>query len=222
MASNRKIDIITAQKAAKMDYSSRVDTYRKQYRNMKDAIRIAEKKLDIDINERKFPTVGAFKKATPAQQARMIGALSSYRAELGTASTIIKRHVRTEEELRDPDNKYNQWFWDEDNEINHDRLGELFKIARAVWQGGKRTFDSGAVLDLYAALEDNNYSIRMFKDDMEALLEAAFRGTFNADNAGIEPGRRNKLYRTEMAFSEWKIPEIREELEEARRAREEK
>lgn len=222
MASTRKVDIITAQKAAKMDYNSRVESYRKQYRNMKDAIRIAEKKLDVDINARKFPTVGSFSKATPAQQSRMLGALSSYRAELGTASTIIKRHTRTEEVLRDPDNKYNEWFWDDDNEIDHDRLGELFKIARAAWQGGKRTFDSGAVLDLYTALENNNYSIRMFKDDMEALLEAAVRGTFNADNADIEPGRRNKLYRTERAFSEWQIPEIRRELEEARQAREEK
>lgn len=207
MAKRRKVT--TAQRAAAMSSAERAAVYRKEYRRYKDHLRKALK-LGADISGfRNFPTPAAFRSGTPIQQARILGSLSSYSAEVGTGQTIYKRQQSLYDALKN--GGYGPYFDDlgsgDESNFSQSRFGRFMEAARAAWEGGRRTFPSDAVVTLYGIMEQNNYSIRMFIAYMKDLLEGVLEGTINADNADIagKSSRARTMERTAEAFREWGI-----------------
>lgn len=202
----KRVNVTTAQKAARMSTADLQKAYQREYKNYKDNLRNAAKKGADISGYRNFPTPADFKGASKAQKARIMGNLSSYRAETGTAAKIVERQQRTFDALKG--GGYGDYFDDMSPEdFSQDRFGRFMQAARAAWEGGRRTFDSGVAVQLFGIMEENNYSIRMFKANMSELLNAAVSGMINADNAGIagKSFRAQTMARTEQAFSAWGI-----------------
>ena len=202
----KRTNVVTAQKAARMSSDDLVKEYQREYRNYNENLRNAAKKGADIAGFRQFPTPGDFKGASKRQQARIMGNLSSYRAETGTAAKIVERQRRTFEALKG--GGYGEYFDEMSAEdFSQDRFGRFMQAARAAWEGGRRTFDSGVAAELFGIMEHNNYSIRMFKANMSELLNAAVAGMINADNADIagKSSRAQAMARTEQAFRAWGI-----------------